>query len=523
MKDKRVGVFMQLYRNEPSMHKAIQSVLDQTYKNFRYYILVGDKTKDEVGKYAARDERIEIIDGKPGQGFRTHIKMVASDENEYVTVLDADDWYEKEYLEELILYAEKYHTDITACDYFFCNENGQIVGRRGQIRMAWDVQETGRVLGYMYGFFRAVWGKLIAAECVLKWEPEKLPTYEQYGGYGGDTMMMFDLLTKASRAGICEKTLYNYRISPTSASYELKQGRLESDELVFRFVEKVLLGFGEMGEAQRRYLMLVYGNALIDTTTLLLNAKLTEGERAEKLAYIYRNELSKELLNRERMNALDTSFIKEGEFRARFYELLFRNVVKCAVTEQTTRVYLELFEILYPRWKGILVPEEFSVILKRKEMLDCLTQDNYRRLFCLVLDVLPDVKLTEAKTCLGLLRRLTKEPLLNSMLQEKKFVVMYRELIELLNIGEREKSLEKLHQYFSTEKILYGDDILVELWINLAASLEAAGEFVIGKQLKAELLLQKGKQEEGRKEYEDLLQMGIQDENMEYLKGLLKV
>ena len=29
--EKRVGVFMQLYRNEPTMHKAIQIVLEQTY------------------------------------------------------------------------------------------------------------------------------------------------------------------------------------------------------------------------------------------------------------------------------------------------------------------------------------------------------------------------------------------------------------------------------------------------------------------------------------------------------------
>ena len=36
MENKRVGVFMRVYRNEETMHEAIQSVLNQTYKNLKY-------------------------------------------------------------------------------------------------------------------------------------------------------------------------------------------------------------------------------------------------------------------------------------------------------------------------------------------------------------------------------------------------------------------------------------------------------------------------------------------------------
>ena len=155
-------------------------------------------------------------------------------------------------------------------------------------------------------------------------------------------------------------------------------------------------------------------------------------------------------------------------------------------------------------------------------MLDCLIQDNYQQLFKLILHELSEVKLSKAKACLQLLRRLTKEPLLNPLLQEKKFVLVYKDLIILLNEGEREKALEELRQYFSFNTVIYEYEILLDLWINLAASLEAVEEFIVGKQLKTEFLLQKGQQEAGKKEYEDLLEMGIQDENMEYLKEMLR-
>lgn len=520
--NKRVGVFMQVYRNEPSMHQAIQSVLGQTYSNFKYYILVSEKTREDVGKYAEKDERIIIMDGEFGKGFRTHIKLVASDGNDYVTVIDADDWYEPDYLRSLVACAQKNHTDMLACGNFFVNEYGHRIGERVQAEMAWDAKDTGKVIGYMYGFYRTVWGKLISSECILKWEPEKLPTYEKYGGYGGDTLMMFDILKSASRVGICDKLLYNYRISSTGSSYKLMEGRLESDELLFHFVEDILLGFGEVREPERRFLFLVYANALIDTTRLLMNAKMTETERAEKLVYIFEKELSRELFDRQQADALKIPGAKSVTFSGQFYDLIFGDVTRCAVTAKTTELYLRLFEKFYPKWKGILSMEEFAVILRKKATLDSLAGEAYAKIFSDVLDALGEVKLSEAKTCLKLLRRLTSEALLKPLLQEKKFVLMYRDLVELLNGGQREKAMEWLHGCFSAEEIPYGDELLTELWINLAATLENVPEFIMGKQLQAELLLQKNRYEEGKSIYEELLDMGVQDDNMEYLKGILE-
>ena len=58
---------MKLLRNEPTMYKAIESVLNQTYTNLRYYILVGSDTKSVVMQYAEKDTRIVVLDEKQGQ------------------------------------------------------------------------------------------------------------------------------------------------------------------------------------------------------------------------------------------------------------------------------------------------------------------------------------------------------------------------------------------------------------------------------------------------------------------------
>ena len=129
--EKRVGVFMRVYRNEPTLHQAIQSVLTQTYTNFKYYILVNQKTKAVVQQYQNKDSRIEVLDGKEDEGFRTYAKYLAG-ENVYVTTIDADDWYEKQYLEQLVCFAEKHRLDIVSCGNNFVNEKGGFVGERVQ-------------------------------------------------------------------------------------------------------------------------------------------------------------------------------------------------------------------------------------------------------------------------------------------------------------------------------------------------------------------------------------------------------
>lgn len=230
-KEKRIGVFTRIYRNEETMHEAIQSVLNQTYSNYKYYILVNEVTKKSILRWKEKDKRIEIIDGNVNDGFSTYAKRIAS-ENSYVTTLDADDRYDSKYLEHLLEQIEKKKVDMVACGNYFFVEQNRIVGERSQISMAWNREETTQVLPYVYDHFRTIWGKLMKAELILESDFEILPDSTQYGGYGGDTMFMFNLLRHANRVAITNETLYFYRMSATSGSYRLYPGRLDRKSVV---------------------------------------------------------------------------------------------------------------------------------------------------------------------------------------------------------------------------------------------------------------------------------------------------
>lgn len=511
----KIGIFMRVYRNEPEMHKAIQSVLEQTYTNFKYYILVNDKTMEAVRKYQNQDNRIVMIQGKEGEGFRTYAKYIAK-ENDYVTTIDADDWYVNTYIEELLQYAETYQLDIAACGNFFTDIRGNIIGVRQQIELKWTRGETGTILGHVYAFFRTIWGKLLKSQVLLLYDDSRLPKLELYGGYGGDTLFMFNLLYDAERIGILDKVLYCYRVSETGGTYELREGRLDSDELLFDFVEKTLGHLGAISEEAEKFLYVVYGEAITDTTRLLLSKPMREIERVHKLLYIYQKKKTVELFRRERGGQLDVP--QNGYFAKRLYYIIFEKNMKHKLEKSQVNEWQKLFCILFKQWDGKFSPEEFALLLSKKRMMDALVEENYTLLYTYLLEELKMLKGQKSVVCLKLLKRFAVGTALKFTLYEREYMLEYMELVNCINQGERGKAFQLLVGYFQeADELPYCAEKLAELWVNYAAEMEDVEEFIVAKEVMLEVHLKVGKKEQARQEYEELQQSGVEDTNMRNL------
>lgn len=506
--EKRVGVFMRVYRNEPALHQAIQSVMAQTYTNFKYYILVNQKTKAVVQQYQNKDSRIEVLDGKEDEGFRTYAKYLAG-ENVYVTTIDADDWYEKQYLEQLVCFAEKHRLDIVSCGNNFVNEKGGFVGERVQNSLIWNTKDTGAVLCYMYAFFRTIWGKLMKATVFADYDEQKLPSSSQYGGYGGDTIFIFNLLYHTKKIGIIDQCLYNYRMSPTSGSYTFLEGRLDSDELLFNYVKDFLDKTGCCSQHSIDFLYLVYGNAVLDTIKLILAQRIPEEQRGEELLYILKKETTKNLLYKERLRILKEDEQTVSTFTEQYGGLIFAESERYLDKKNIAQKYLLLLEELKPRYKGVLEVEEFMFLSKNRELLDALLKENYLCIFNMVIDSLREMPEVDKKITIEILRKFNSQVILDAVLTNQEFVVDYVSLIKTIENGDLENALNICEKYFEDGKTPKLGEILVELWINLSALLEQPDQFIRGKQTKLQILLKEGKEEEAQQEYEDLQEMGI--------------
>jgi glycosyltransferase involved in cell wall biosynthesis len=103
-----VSIIMPAYNAEKTIKESIQSVLDQTYKEWELLIVNDgstDRTEPVVESY--KDERIKLISQKNGGVSNARNNALRQAQGEYISFLDSDDLWIKTKLELQLEYLEK--------------------------------------------------------------------------------------------------------------------------------------------------------------------------------------------------------------------------------------------------------------------------------------------------------------------------------------------------------------------------------------------------------------------------------
>lgn len=100
-----LSVVVPVYNVENYLHRCIESILGQTYRNLEV-ILVDDGSTDASGKicdeYAVKDGRIKVIHKENGGLVSARKAGLAIISGQYATFVDSDDWIECNMYEELM-------------------------------------------------------------------------------------------------------------------------------------------------------------------------------------------------------------------------------------------------------------------------------------------------------------------------------------------------------------------------------------------------------------------------------------
>lgn len=125
---KKVSVILPIYNGEKYLNRCIDSVLNQTYKNIEV-ICLNDGSKDNTLNILTsyNDKRIKVIDKKNSGVSDTRNIGIKSATGDYITFIDADDFYKNNFIETMVNYIEKYNVDIIRCNYEVINNNNQLI------------------------------------------------------------------------------------------------------------------------------------------------------------------------------------------------------------------------------------------------------------------------------------------------------------------------------------------------------------------------------------------------------------
>jgi glycosyltransferase involved in cell wall biosynthesis len=106
-----VSVVMPVYNSENYIVEAIESILNQTYKNFEFIIINDgstDKTLDIIKKYAKKDKRIKVVNNEKNLKICKSLnKGILLSKGKYIARADGDDISLKNRFKEQIEFLEK--------------------------------------------------------------------------------------------------------------------------------------------------------------------------------------------------------------------------------------------------------------------------------------------------------------------------------------------------------------------------------------------------------------------------------
>ena len=131
-----VSIVMPTYKQCELMHKAVESVLAQSYSNIE--LLVIDDNKDESYKkenseYFANlnDSRVVYSQNEVNMGSaRSRNRGISLAKGNYITFLDDDDYYSSEKIEKQVTQMYNENADASVCNLILFNEDGKIIDKR---------------------------------------------------------------------------------------------------------------------------------------------------------------------------------------------------------------------------------------------------------------------------------------------------------------------------------------------------------------------------------------------------------
>lgn len=212
----QVSVIIPVYNIAAHLEQCLDSVEGQTLADLEI-ICVDDGSTDEspviLASYAVRDSRFQVItqtNAGPGAARNTGLALAGG---EFVIFLDSDDWFEPDFLEQMVRRARDTGADVTICRAIeFDTRTGRELPSEWMLKdryLPGDCFTPEQAADYLFQFtYGWPWDKLYRTEFIRGTQisfPE-LPNSE-------DFVFVFQSLALAGRIAVLDKTLVHHRVN----------------------------------------------------------------------------------------------------------------------------------------------------------------------------------------------------------------------------------------------------------------------------------------------------------------------
>lgn len=250
----KVSVIVPVMNCGKYIDQCMASLMEQTYKDYEILLMAGQSADDSLQKcleWQKKDDRIIIVSRKDSSLGDARNYALNMAKGKYILYVDADDFIEPNYIEEMISPLEEDdEIDITCCGYREY-EDGQ------EEKTAFMPYTAGIIksdfqsyLNFLGGKAARVWTKAYRRKWLVENE------IVEFDGCCEDQAVKFMLAAKVRKIYCIQKTLYHYRIDNEGSRVHTLKGNTDYPKSVAFGMEYLKNSgvYGKVREAAKRHI-----------------------------------------------------------------------------------------------------------------------------------------------------------------------------------------------------------------------------------------------------------------------------
>lgn len=224
----KITVIMPTLNVEKYIAECIESVLDQTFDNFEVLIIDAgsdDGTEKIIAEYEEKDPRVKVVlSGRKSYGYQVN-KGISMARGKYISIIETDDYIDREMFSELYKKAEEHSLDfIKADNYNFVQMNSGDIWKfrfySADSRL-YDTVVDPAVHRELHMSDIFIWKGLYNTEFLKKYD---IKLNESAGAAFQDAGFLFQTIGHAKRIMYLDKAFYYYRQDNTASSIFNRKG-----------------------------------------------------------------------------------------------------------------------------------------------------------------------------------------------------------------------------------------------------------------------------------------------------------
>lgn len=322
MEESKISIILPTYNSDNVLENAIKSVIEQTYKNWELIIIEnGKKGQAKQIAQSFNDKRIIYMYQEQPNVSNARNVGLENVTGKYVSFIDSDDRYDKDFLQKLVEYLEQNDLQLVTCGYRKLSDKSKmLIKDNTSILKTTNIKEYLEITKENY-LYNELWNKVYISSIIKENNIKFDANYE----LGEDFIFNLDYIKFIEKAGYINETLYVYTDGEQGLKLRYRPNKFEIEYNLTQYLEKIYTEKKwDMRYIYNRYAR-VYYNQIIDIYKE--NNPATIKEKDEKLKNIVTNPKYKEELNELQKKVTD----KKMKIAIKYFFLKGKNMTKIFV------------------------------------------------------------------------------------------------------------------------------------------------------------------------------------------------